>query len=97
MKNLCRNIGWTVCATQAQFLILFKYSTHTTENRCMTSKNGADFVRYVTPAQAPASHSGQSRNERIYDNARAKGSHSTAHRLEQWRGGGSGEIGPTGL
>jgi hypothetical protein len=27
----------------------------------MTSKNGADFVQYVTPAQALASHIGQSR------------------------------------
>jgi hypothetical protein len=27
----------------------------------MTSKNGADFVHFVMPAQAPASQNGQSR------------------------------------
>src|SRR5215510_6653756 len=29
--------------------------------RVMTSKNGADFVHFVTPAQAPTSQNGQSR------------------------------------
>jgi hypothetical protein len=29
--------------------------------RVMTSKNGADFVHFVMPAQAPASQNGQSR------------------------------------
>jgi hypothetical protein len=29
--------------------------------RVMTAKNGADFVHFVTPAQAPASQNGQSR------------------------------------
>jgi hypothetical protein len=29
----------------------------------VTSENGADFVHYVTPAQAPASHNEQSRNK----------------------------------
>jgi hypothetical protein len=28
-----RGANWTVCATQAQVLIFFKYSTHTIENR----------------------------------------------------------------
>jgi len=32
-------------------------------NRVMTSKNGADFVHFVMPAQAPASQNGQSRAE----------------------------------
>src|SRR5882672_11828985 len=32
--------------------------------RVMTSKNGADFVHFVMPAQAPASQNGQSRDKK---------------------------------
>ncbi|HZF39722.1 MAG TPA: hypothetical protein VE715_12925, partial [Blastocatellia bacterium] len=41
--------------------------------RVMTSKNGADFVHFVMPAQAPASQNGQSRDKKAVENAEPAG------------------------